>query len=219
MDVSTTSPSKYEFHNANIHIIDWGITNLSTGSTINLNRPLCIPILHPSFMGYYNIHVKDSNIENIVFTYLSTNPIPITGHVTILNESLSLLTGISSGYICGLHPKWFLHIVNCLKHMKANNYGFEYIKTVVLNNKDVVGFISVYVTIYITLYYNYVRPTFKKYPNKIAIEKNHDPIYKFYQNLGKICLRVLVDTYTKIDPTEVIYELAELNNLLLYPIK
>lgn len=219
MDVSTTSPSKYEFHNANMHIIDWGITNLSTTSTINLNRPLCIPILQPSFMGYFNTYIKDSSIETIVFTYLSTNPITITGHVTILNEALSLLTGISSGYICGLHPKWFLHIVNCLKHMKTNGYGFEYIKTVVMNNKDVVGFISVYVTIYITLYYNYVRPTAKKYPNKITIEKHHDPIYRFYQNLGKICLRVLVETYTKIEPNDIITDLSDLNKWLLYPTK
>jgi hypothetical protein len=207
------NPTMYDFHHAKIYVIDWGIANLATNNIFNLNKPLCVPLLCPSFMGYFNKYSSSAPVDKIVYTYFISNPIPITPHVSILNESLNILTGVSNGYICGLHPAWFYHMVNCLQYIKTNNHTFDFIKSTVVHNKDTVGMISVYVTIYLAIYYKYVIPTKTHNPTINTDETNYEPLYVFYKKLGAICLQVLINTYTEIDTDDIIAKLTDLNNL------
>jgi hypothetical protein len=208
------NPTKYDLHNAPLYVIDWGITNLTTNSVININKPLYVPLLCPAFMGYYNKYSNTSPIDTIVYTYFTANPITVTSHVAILNDALDILTGISEGYICGLHPKWFYHMVDWLKYIKTHKYTFDYIKSVAMYNKDTVGMISIYVTIYLAIYYHYVIPSQALNPPKNTDEKNIEPLYTFYQQLGKLCLHILTNTYTEIKHNDVIKYLLKLNDLL-----
>lgn len=209
-----SNPTKYQFHQAHMYLIDWGIANLSTNNVINMNRQLCIPLLAPAFMGYFNSYSNISSAHSIVLTYFTTNPIPITGHVSIINDSLNILTGVSRGYICGLHPAWFNHLVNWVSQIKQTSNPFEHIRSVVLHNKDIVGFVSIYTTMYASLYYNYVVPTASKYPDKITSEMHQDPIYKFYKQLGRVCLNVMVETFSRISSETLIEQLTILNTFL-----
>jgi serine/threonine protein kinase len=208
------NPTKYQFHHAHLYLIDWGVANLSTNNVIKMNRQLCIPLVAPAFMGYFNSYASTSSAYSIVLTYFITNPIQITGHVSIINDSLNILTGTSSGYICGLHPVWFNHLVQWVSHIKQTSNPFEHIRSVVLHNKDIAGFMSIYTTMYASVYYNYVVPTASKYPDKITSETYHDPIYKFYKQLGRLCLSVMVETFSKISPETLIEQLTQLNTYL-----
>ena len=210
----SNNPTVFEFHRAPMHVIDWGITNTPVNSVINLNRSLGVLLLDPDFMGYFNRYSKSAPVDTIVYTYFNSNPIDINGHVNIINESLNILTGISIGYVCGLHPAWFYHLVEWLKYIQKNKYPFNYITSVVMHNKDIVGIISVYVMIYTTIYYKYVIPTQTLRPNVNTTESTQEPLYKYYIQLGKFCVDILIHTYDKLNHDYISNSLYKMNDLL-----
>jgi serine/threonine protein kinase len=208
-------PTKYEFHNANIRIIDWGITNTSNLTTVNMNRSLILPVLTPAFMGYYNMYSKTDTIEAIVYTYFSTNPVTPSPHVTLLNEWLVLLSKSNEEYVCGFHPYWYAYIIKWLKYISSRNLSFDYIKEVVLHNSDTIGFISVYVTLYVTIHYNYIIPMQQNDPDRFTQSGTFvDKVYIFYTKLGEICLAMMTNVTSTIPHTKVIKAFTKLGTYL-----
>ena len=68
---------------------------------------------------------------------------------------------------------------------------------------------------YVSIYYNYIIPTITKYPDSGMVGHTHEAIYKFYTQLGKICLNILVDTFTNISSETLLEKLTQLNDVLI----
>ena len=83
-----------------------------------------------------------------------------------------------------------------------------------MHNKDIVGMISVYVMIYTTIYYKYVIPTQTLRPNVNTTESTQEPLYKYYIQLGKFCVDILIHTYDKLNHDYISNSLYKMNDLL-----